>query len=142
MEKIEQMISLYHTIFVCCLVMMILFLLIAVILFFGWRIRPAIGILTGRGAEKAITAPLKKENKKRRMKHSERKEYHPHQLTGDDNVSADDNRTVMLCVQEKTMRLNGQATSLLAAGEGWGNAVEMQMHILDIKMEIHSKERI
>lgn len=142
MERIEQMINLYHTIFVCCLVIMILFLFIAVILFFGWRIRPAIGILTGREAEKAITAPRQKENKKRRMRQAEKREYCPHRLTGDDNVSTDGNKTVMLCGQEKTMRLNGQATSLLACGEGYGNAVGMQMNILDIKMEVHSKERI
>lgn len=143
MEKVEQMINLYHTIFVCCLVVMILFLIIAVILFFGWRIRPAIGILTGRRTEKAITAPRQKEKNKRRTNTSGERENCLYQLTGDDNGSTnDDNKTIILCGQEKTMQLSGQATSLLADGKIYENAGEMKMKILEVIMEIHSKERI
>lgn len=54
MQETEKIISLYHTGFIVCLVLFILFLLITVLLFFRFDIRNVIDLRTGRGAKKTI----------------------------------------------------------------------------------------
>lgn len=54
MQETEKIISLYHTGFIVCLVLFILFLLVTVLLFFRFDIRNVIDLRTGRGAKKTI----------------------------------------------------------------------------------------
>lgn len=74
MEKLEQMMQVYHGIYLGCLAVMLLFLVIAVILFLRWRIWEAVGILTGRTAEKAIsTGRVREADRKENRKNSQKK---------------------------------------------------------------------
>lgn len=54
MQGMEQAISLYHTGFLICLVLMILSLAVTVILFFKFDIRKVFDFRTGRGAKRTI----------------------------------------------------------------------------------------
>lgn len=54
MQELEQMISIYHTAFIVCLILGILFLLITVFLFFKFDIRKIFDMKTGRGAKRSI----------------------------------------------------------------------------------------
>ena len=63
MGETEQMISLYHTGFMICLVLTILFIALSVFLFFKLKIRNVFNILTGR-AEKRSIRMMEEENAK------------------------------------------------------------------------------
>lgn len=54
MQELERMIKIYHTAFVVCLVLGILFLIIAVFMFFKFDIKKIVDMRTGRGAKKTI----------------------------------------------------------------------------------------
>lgn len=54
MEQLENMMEIYHLLYIVCLFAMLLFLVITVILFIRWRAWEAVGILSGRTAIKAI----------------------------------------------------------------------------------------
>lgn len=54
MEKLEQMINVYHTAFIIFLVLTILFLLLSIFLFFKLNIREIYDMRTGRGAKRKI----------------------------------------------------------------------------------------
>lgn len=54
MQKLEQMINIYHTAFIIFLVLTILFLLLSVFLFFKLNIREIYDLRTGRGARRKI----------------------------------------------------------------------------------------
>lgn len=54
MQKLEQMISVYHTAFIIFLVLTIVFLLISILLFFKLNIRDIYDMRTGRGARRKI----------------------------------------------------------------------------------------
>lgn len=54
MQKLEQMINIYHTAFIIFLVLTILFLLLSVFLFFKLNIREIYDMRTGRGARRKI----------------------------------------------------------------------------------------
>lgn len=54
MNDISQKISLYHNLFQICLILALVFLVLAVVLFFVLDIRSTIGYLTGRRAKKGI----------------------------------------------------------------------------------------
>lgn len=54
MQELERMIKIYHTAFVICLVLGILFLIIAVFMFFKFDIKKIVDMRTGRGAKKTI----------------------------------------------------------------------------------------
>lgn len=56
MEDIARKISLYHNLFLVCLVLCILCLILAIVLFFVLDMRSVIGYLTGRRAKKQIQA--------------------------------------------------------------------------------------
>lgn len=56
MEDIAGKISLYHNLFVICLLLCILCLILAIVMFFVLDIRNVIGYLTGRRAKKQIQA--------------------------------------------------------------------------------------
>lgn len=54
MQKLEQMINIYHTAFIIFLVLTILFLLLSIFLFFKLNIRDIYDLRTGRGARRKI----------------------------------------------------------------------------------------
>lgn len=54
MQKLEQMINIYHTAFIIFLVLTILFLLLSIFLFFKLNIREIYDMRTGRGARRKI----------------------------------------------------------------------------------------
>ena len=54
MQKLEQMINIYHTAFIIFLILTILFLLLSVFLFFKLNIREIYDLRTGRGARRKI----------------------------------------------------------------------------------------
>ncbi len=54
MQELEQMIKIYHTGYLVCLILAILFLALSVFLFFKFDIRKIIDIKTGRGAKRSI----------------------------------------------------------------------------------------
>ena len=54
MQKLEQMINVYHTAFIIFLVLTILFLLLSIFLFFKLNIREIYDMRTGRGAKRKI----------------------------------------------------------------------------------------
>ncbi len=54
MEQLENMMEIYHLLYIVCLFVMLLFLVITVILFIRWKVWEAVGILSGRTAIKAI----------------------------------------------------------------------------------------
>lgn len=54
MQKLEQMINIYHTAFIIFLVLTILFLIISIFLFFKLNIREIYDMRTGRGARRKI----------------------------------------------------------------------------------------
>ncbi len=54
MEKLEQMINIYHIAFILFLVLTILFLLLSIFLFFKLNIREIYDMRTGRGARRKI----------------------------------------------------------------------------------------
>lgn len=54
MQELERMINIYHTAFIVCLVLGIVFLLITVFLFFKFDIRKIFDMKTGRGARRTI----------------------------------------------------------------------------------------
>lgn len=56
MEDIAGKISLYHNLFVICLLLCVLCLILATVMFFVLNIRDVIGYLTGRRAKKQIQA--------------------------------------------------------------------------------------
>lgn len=54
MQELERMIKIYHTAFVICLVLGILFLLAAIFMFFKFDIKKIVDMRTGRGAKRTI----------------------------------------------------------------------------------------
>lgn len=54
MQRLESQISMYHTIFMICIVLFVLFLLVDIFLFIKLDIRKVIGFLTGKTARKTI----------------------------------------------------------------------------------------
>lgn len=54
MQELEQMIEIYHTGYLVCLVLAVLFLALSVFLFFKFDIRRIVDMKTGRGAKKSI----------------------------------------------------------------------------------------
>lgn len=54
MQRLESQINMYHTIFIICLVLFVLFLLIDIILFIKLDILKVIGFLTGKTAKRTI----------------------------------------------------------------------------------------
>lgn len=52
MQRLESQISMYHTIFMICIVLFVLFLLVDIFLFIKLDIRKVIGFLTGKTARK------------------------------------------------------------------------------------------
>lgn len=54
MQELERMISIYHTAFIVCLVLAIVFLIISIILFIKFDIRKIFDMRTGRGAKRTI----------------------------------------------------------------------------------------
>lgn len=54
MKRLENQINMYHTIFIICIVLFILFLLVDIVLFIKLDILKVIGFLTGKTAKKTI----------------------------------------------------------------------------------------
>lgn len=61
MQETEQLIALYHTGFIICLILTILFAIVSIAIFFLFKIRKVFDVLTGR-AEKRIIRQMEEEN--------------------------------------------------------------------------------
>ena len=61
MQEAEQLISLYHTGFIVCLCLAILFAVLSVVIFFVFDIRGVFDFMTGR-AEKRTIRKMEEEN--------------------------------------------------------------------------------
>lgn len=154
MEQIEQTLRFYHLISICCFTGMIIFIVFALFMFFGWRIGPAIGILTGRRASRAIARPQRKENteqEKKKPQNRKRENGYKTEITDPaDNrvvkkavtVNTDDNKTMILGDSDRTLQLEGPGTCLLAEISVNKSTDETKMCILDTIIEVHSRERI
>ena len=70
MQRLESQISMYHTIFMICIVLFVLFLLVDIFLFIKLDIRKVIGFLTGKteALEKVQGFLVKFQEQKRRKK--------------------------------------------------------------------------
>ena len=68
MQRLESQISMYHTIFMICIVLFVLFLLVDIFLFIKLDIRKVIGFLTGKTASKVSGTKKKKKAKDSKSK--------------------------------------------------------------------------
>ena len=61
MQETEQLIAIYHTGFIICLCLTILFAVLSVVIFFRFKIRRVFDFLTGR-AQKRTIRQMEEEN--------------------------------------------------------------------------------
>lgn len=138
MERLEQLMQIYHTVYLVCLLFLLIFGGVTVFLAFKWRIWEAVGILSGRNAMKALKkgSVIKEARKSREMAAVPAET--PSVLT---MPSKSETMSSAMPASEHTMVLSGfgvtenlQTSRPDSAGEG--------MQILEEIMDIHTQERV
>lgn len=139
MEQLENMMEIYHLIYIVCLFAMLLFLVITVILFIKWRVWEAVGILSGKTAVKAINSGhVKKHHKKKKSKELKIINVNPEVETEKlwYREAHQDNSTVVLSMEQ------GEHFGATEHLEDEEKMIDCGIIILDEVIGVNSLERI
>ncbi len=149
MEQLEQTMQIYHTIYIGCLVVTLLFLTITIILIVRWRIWETTGILSEKVVTKgALGHKGKQEKSEKKAKRSQKLKSRADMVTEKLWYREAQNRTVLLQQQqEETVLLDAANQQNFGKTEYLQESQPMQedewqMQILDEIKKIHSKETI
>lgn len=132
MERLEQLMQIYHTVYLVCLLFLLIFGGVTIFLAFKWRIWEAVGILSGRKAMKALKkgSVIKEAHKSREMQVVSAETPPVYQELPAHSAASE--YTMMLSSFGVTQKL--QTSNPDNAGEG--------MQILEEIMDIHTQERV
>lgn len=135
MEKLEQLMQVYHMVYLVCLFFLLIFLAVSIFLSVKWKVWEAIGILSGRTAVRAIRRGKLKKESGRQEKKSQAPKIQQEQ-------------TILLEQGEQTMVLDSGEkgehfgiTEQLADEQREVSAYGGMLVLEEIK-EIHSQERV
>ena len=111
MNEAENLIRIYRTCFMACLVLAIIFLVLTAVIFFRFRILQVIANRTGRAQKKGIEQMREENQRTGRLRHAEKVamgEYTPVSLNNGNNVGygkpgMQEERTESLSVPEQTV---------------------------------------